>query len=322
MLRSKIKLALFTLERWFAWIFFFASFGLGAYLAGGNFGELKVWMGVIMVTGLMCYGHCVNSILDYWVGLDSGEANDRSVEKNYSGGQSVLATKQCSITFISIVASVWAVIAVGCAYWFILNGQPIMMAMWALGMMVPWAYTPAKFTTWAHELVLGIGVGPLATMSGMFAISNHPPVIAGLLVSIIPMVVLSFAGLSLDEFPDASANLKKGVKSLAYKVWEHSDDLKIWDGEATFWARTKIVKSYSLLRWYLTSWLLMLFGFQVFLIQLGILKPLTGLGFIMFPPILCSLVFLKNQFNKTAAIIVILAAVYLILILVGQIVGG
>jgi hypothetical protein len=68
-------------------------------------------------------------------------------------------------------------------------------------------------------------------------------------------------------------------------------------------------------------WFMMLFGFQLFLIQIGDLKPLTGLVFIMLPPILCSLVFLRKNFNRVAMVIVVLAAIYLILILIGQALG-
>ena len=341
-IKSKIKVH-FQLGRFFAVPYFLLACGLGLVLSGASVQSWNTWLILIVVMCSTAAGHAVNSITDFKNGLDSGEQEDRSVEKDYCGGQNLIEKGLVSLNGITWNAIVWYVLsAIALLFVGINSGSYtttlILFGLWVVGMVVPFLYSAGKFTVWLHELSLGVGCGFLPALMAGFAVSNHPPVVALLLVGIIPAVVLSFAGLSLDEFPDAQANLKKGVKSVAFKIWEYSDWVhedgwshsipvisKTENAVTTFiaiWPSNYKVKSYSLLQWYLTTWLLMLFGFQIFLIQIGILKSLTGIGFIMFPAILCSLVFLKKNFNRTAVVIVVLGAIYLALILVGQIFGG
>ncbi len=166
------------------------------------------------------------------------------------------------------------------------------------GMLITFWYSKAKFN-WTHELSLGIGVGPIALMLGMFSVNPNPPIVAGLLVSAPFAIILSFLGLALDEWPDAEANLKKGVKSVAYKVWEYGISLE----------------------WYASMWLVSLYIYQVFLVSIGILKPMTGLSFFVLPPGIMLLVMLKGNFRKVMGILVLVLAFYPILLLVGQIIG-
>jgi 1,4-dihydroxy-2-naphthoate octaprenyltransferase len=292
-----IKLHLWTLPRWFAAPFFASSAILGALMVGGM--TLNSWLGVIAALMIMAGGHSFNSFLDYaWTGLDRGEPGDRSAEKDYTGAQSLLAKGIISLKEIVINALVWYLLSlVLLVYLAIQVSWPILLIGF-LGMLVTFWYSKAKFN-WTHELALGIGVGPLPALAGMLANSSNPNWINGILVGVPSAIIIAFAGLALDEWPDAEANLKKGVKSLAYKVYQNGFSLEL----------------------YILSWMLFLFLFQILLIVTGIFKPLTGTSFIVFPLVLASLVFLKKDFNKSAFYIIIFAAVYLILLIVGQIYG-
>jgi hypothetical protein len=165
-------------------------------------------------------------------------------------------------------------------------------------MLVTFWYSKAKFN-WTHEIALGIGVGPLPSLVGLMASGSNPNWINGILIGIPSAIIIAFAGLALDEWPDAEANLKKGVKSLAYKVYENGFSLEL----------------------YISGWMTFLFLYQILLIVIGLFKPLTGLSFLVFPLILGSLVFLKKNLNRTAFYIIIFAAAYLILIILGQVYG-
>lgn len=318
----------FQLARPFAVPFFAFSAIAGVVLAGGSFTNINAWLILVAVLFSVFGGHNLNSILDFQNGLDAGEKEDRSAEKSYTGGQNLIENGKATLNGITWNAVVWYLLS---AIALIIVGYNtgshvtwmILFFLWVIGALVPFLYSMGKFTSWGlHELSLGAAVGPLPLLMAMYAVNNHPPILAGILVSIIPAVVLSFAGLGLDEWGDAPQNLKKGVKSISFKIWEYSDwtsnPKELKEGIAN---TVEFTKSYSLLQWYMSTWLLMLFGFQIFLIGIGILKPMTGLGLIMFPPIMCSLVFLKKNFNRTAVVIIALAAVYLLLILIGQIAG-
>ena len=295
----KLKAYLWTLERYFALPFFGGSLLLGVALAGGSFASLNTWLAFIMGTAFMCAGHVWNSALDYHVGLDKGEIFERSAEKNYSGGQSLIASGTVTIKEVVIIAVIWDLIGLGTASYLATNTgwQIILIAL--LCIAVPFAYTPAKFS-YFHELVLFVGAGPLAALIGMYSVTPAPEWWIGIAASAPSGLILSFVGLPLDEWEDAEANLKKGVKSVAYRAWEYNVDLGL----------------------YLLVWVAFVYLLQVFLITVGILAPLTWLTFVLVPVFMAAVVFLKKSFRKTAGIIVIIGACYPVLMLIGQIFGG
>jgi succinate-acetate transporter protein len=111
--------------------------------------------------------------------------------------------------------------------------------------------------------------------------------------------MISFVGLAIDEWPDAAANLKKGVKSIAFKVWEYGVSLE----------------------WYVTSWLLFMYVYQVLLIAIGTLKPLSAISFLTWPFMISFLVLAKRDFRKWAAMVVFAGITYPVLLVLGQFLG-
>ncbi|MBA7593436.1 hypothetical protein ES703_00356 [subsurface metagenome] len=296
-MKGKLKAHLWTLPRWFAIPFFGSSILLGSVLAGGI--NLNAWLGLIAGLLVMAGGHAFNSFLDWKSGLDQGEVEDRSAEKDYCGGQNLIAAGIVSVRETAFNGiGCYALSAIPIGFLVARTGWPILI-FWLMGMLISFWYSWGKFN-WTHELSLGIGVGPVCMLLGMFAVSPSPDWGVGLAVGGMMAVILSFGGLPLDEWPDAEANLKRGVKSIAYKVWEYDVDL----GTYMMW------------------WFVMMYVYQVLLIAVGFLAPLTALTFILFPFLAGGTVFLKRNFRKAAGIYVLILAFYPILILVGQMVGG
>jgi len=295
---TKLKAHLWTLPRWFAAPFFGSAILLGAVLAGGI--NANAWLALIAGLLVMAGGHSFNSFLDYaWTGLDKGEIEDRSAEKDYTGGQNLIEAGIVTVREVAINAIIWYLLsAVPIIYLAFTVGWPIIV-VWVVGMLVTFWYSWGKFN-WTHEMALAVGVGPGSVLLGMFAVSPNPPWGIGLLASVPIAIILSYLGLALDEWPDAEANLKKGVKSVAYMVWKYGVSLE----------------------WYASTWLMFLLVFQLFLIQLGIFSPATGLAFIPAAALIPLLVMMKGNFRKTMGTIVLVAAFYPILLLAGQIIGG
>jgi hypothetical protein len=325
-MKRKIIAHLFQLPRWFALPFFGASVLIGATLAGGI--TANAWIAFVACLLVMAGGHSFNSFLDYaWTGLDKGEVENRSAEKIYTGGQNLLETKVVSLREVYFNAIGWYILSAIPIVYLAVNVTPLIFIPWVAGMLMTFWYAKSKFN-YTHELALGVAVGPVPLLIGMLAVNPHPNWVAGLLVSVPFAIVLSFAGLAIDEFPDAEANLKKGVKSLAFEVWKWSDWTEPTDTNGDYYLDSKglphthLVKSLSTLQWYLTSWFLFMFFYQGFLIQSNILKPLTGLAFLTFPFLMACMLKMKSNFKKWAAIIVIVGALYVILLTVGQIFGG
>jgi len=310
-MKAKIKAHLWTSARWFALPFFGGSALLGSLIAGGDIGELNTWLGFIAVSLLMACGHSQNSYIDWAVGLDKPEGGG-SVEKGYTGGCGILrilSPKELILNFIG-----WGVaglIVCGIIAWRV---TPYIFIPTALGLAVPYLYTRGKFS-WYHETALASGV-VLSGIAGMFAVNPSPNWLQGIIVVLPPAVVLSYLGLAFDEYLDAYDNLKRGVKSLAYKVWQYHFDLSL----------------------YIIAWLTMVYTFQVFLISIGLLKPLTMLTIICFPFLVSILVMLKphadairanpsnpvaqDGFNRTGRLLVLVAIFYPVLLVVGQAIGG
>ena len=168
-----------------------------------------------------------------------------------------------------------------------------------VGMLVAFWYSWGKFN-WTHETSLAVGVGPVAILLGMFAVNPNPPWVIGLMASVPFGIILCYLGLAFDEWPDAEANLKKGVKSVAYMVWKYGVSLE----------------------WYLSSWLLIMLVYQLFLITIDVLAPETALAFIPATASIPLMVMLKGDFRKWGGILVAVLALYPVLLLVGQLIGG
>ncbi len=321
---NKLHAYLVVLPRWFAAPFFAISLLLGAVLAGGI--TLHSWIAFIAGMALMAAGHSWNSYLDWAVGLDRGEEAERSAEKDYTGGQSLIAKGICSPREVMIVSIAYDAVGIGLAFWLsTFTGWPLVVVA-LIAAFVPFMYTWGKFNLF-HETALAIGVGPVAVLMGMFATSASPPWMDGLIVSVPIAVILSYLGLALDEYPDWQQNVAKGCKSISYRVSQYGVSLE----------------------WYCGTWLVAVFIYQVLLISIGELKPFTALTFLTFPPLMMLLVVLKRaqnticmvtggsikdlddywtrrskgerDFAKTMKLLVGVAALYPLLLLVGQIWG-
>lgn len=317
-MKRKIIANVFQLPRWFAIPFFAASCLLGSALAGGI--TANAWIAVVGALLVMAGGHSFNSFLDYsWTGLDKGEVENRSAEKTYTGGQNLIETKVVSLKEVLINALSWYVVSAVPMIYLAVKVTPLIIIPWVAGMLVTFMYSWSKFN-YLHELSLGLAVGPIPLTIGLLAINPGANWVHGLLVSVPFAIVLSFAGLALDEWPDAEANLKKGVKSLAFEVWKQSDWIKEWQKDRGV-PKMMSIKSLTTLRWYLTGWFLFMFFYQGLMIQLGILKSLTAISFLAFPFLMACMLMLKSNFKKWAAITVIVGAAYVILLVVGQVYG-
>ncbi len=270
-MKRKLKAHLWTLPRWFATPFFGSTLLLGASLAGGI--SANSWLALVAGLLIMAGGHSFNSYLDYaWTGIDKGEVEDRSAEKAYTGGQNLLANGAVSLKEVLANALFWYLLALGPVIYLSLNVSFSVLIVAALAMAVTFWYSWGKFN-WTHELSLGVGVGPISALLGMFGTVAHPNIAAGLLAGVPVAILLCFAGLALDEWPDAEANLKKGVKSIAYYVWNASISLESFMG----------------------IWFVFMYLFQFFLIYMGILATQTMWTFIMVPVFMALFVLLRSK---------------------------
>jgi 4-hydroxybenzoate polyprenyltransferase len=222
-------------------------------------------------------------------------SHEHSVEKSYAAGSVVISEGLASPKEVLINAICWYAASLIPGIMLAIRVTPWVLVPIIFGMCVTFAYSPSKMS-WFHELTLGSAViataviGALSTGTGEW--------IRPILITIPLCLIFSFAGLGLDEYEDAEANLKQGVKSLAYQVWKQDFDLAL----------------------YIMLWVFLAYMVQIFFITIGWLKPLTGLTFIALPFAIAASVFLKKEatFKKAALVMVAVAMFYPILMLIGQ----
>jgi 1,4-dihydroxy-2-naphthoate octaprenyltransferase len=296
-MKEKIRTHLWTLGRWFALPFFGVSVLIGAVLASGNL-TLNTWLAFITTALLMAGGHSFNTYLDTtWTKLDTKESH--SVEKGYTAGSIVITGGWASEKEVLINAIAWYILGLIPGIWLAVTVTPWVLVPIIYGMAITFIYCWSKFS-YFHEAVLASGpiagavLGALSTGTGEW--------LNALLVSIPIVLIFSYAGLALDEYPDAPQNLDKGVKSLAFKCYEFGYDLPT----------------------YIMLWVFTAFLVQLFFITIGLLKPLTAFTLIVLPLAIGASIFLKKEqtFKKAALIIVAIAMWYPLLLLLGQIFGG
>jgi 4-hydroxybenzoate polyprenyltransferase len=292
---NKLKVHLWTLPRWAFLPFFGICTLLGVVLAKGSLGTLNTWLAFITTMLLMAGGHSFNTLLDtVWTKLDNPE-HEHSVEKGYAAGSIVISEGWASPKEVLINAICWYAASLVPGIILAVRITPLILIPLVFGMTVTFMYSPSKFS-YFHEIVLASGVvaaaviGSLSTGTGEW--------VRPILITIPLCLIFSFAGLGLDEYPDSEANLKQGVKSLAYQVWKQDFDLAL----------------------YIMLWVFLAYMVQMFFIEIKWLQPLTGLTFIALPFAIAASVFLKKEatFKNAALVMVTVAMAYPILMLIGQ----
>lgn len=319
----KARYYLWTSPRWFAAPFFGSAVLMGVVLAGGSIFSWTTVLVLAMALSLMASGHTLNSYLDYAVTkLDQGDESERSAEKSYTGGQNLLAEGAVTPNGVHWAAIGWLVLSSTFLFlgWRATSSFGYLWMFLGLGIALSVWYSFSKFN-YTHELTLGILAGPLPVLMGMFASNPNPDWVRGIVVSVPFAIILAFAGLALDEYPDAEANLKKGVKSVAYKVWQYQPTLYLdfVDNELGRKVENEHVEGMGIYT-YVGLWLVLLYVFQVFLITIGHLKPLTFLTFALAPVFMASLVFLKANFGTAMLVFVGAGSLYGLLLVLGQVV--
>ncbi|GAH26059.1 unnamed protein product, partial [marine sediment metagenome] len=153
-MKGKIKAHLFTLPRWFAAPFFGCSLLMGAVLAGVL--GANAWIALVGGLLIMAGGHSFNSFLDWKSGLDKGEVEDRSAEKDYCGGQSIIALGIVSEKEVLFNALGWYALSLIPIIYLAINVSWVLIPLAIAGMLITFWYCFGKFN-WTHETALATG---------------------------------------------------------------------------------------------------------------------------------------------------------------------
>lgn len=273
-----------------------------AVLLGIALGGHWSWLSAMVILGAifqMAYAHSFNTLLDYsWTGFDKGTEEERSRGKVYTKAQQpiaagILTPKQVlanGLVYLAISA-----IFIGIVAWKV---SPIIWAVWGVTALVTFWYSWGKLH-WNCELALGTGFGSLAVMLGM-ASQPDPDFLKAFLAGIPFLILWGYGAETVDQWTDAEPNWPRGLRNFGALVWKNNVSISMF-----------------------FAWLLAItFLSQLFLIAGGVLHPLTALSLISFIPFSFCLLYLEKNLKRGVLWGLGGIFLYMILLLIGQIVGG
>lgn len=282
--------------------FFALPAALCAVLLGVALGGHWSWLSVMVVLAAlfeMGYSHSFNTLLDYkWTGFDKGAEEERSRGKVYTKGQQAIAAGKLSTRGVLANGLVYLAISAiftGIVAWKV---SPIIWAVWGAIALMTFAYSWGKLH-YLCELALGMGFGPLAVMFGM-ASQPNPDFLKALLAGIPFLILWGYGAETIDQWTDAEPNWPRGLRNFGALVWKNKVSVTMF-----------------------FAWLLVItFLSQVFLIAGGVLAPLSALSLISFVPLSFCLLYLESDLK--VGVMWGLGGIFLhmILLTVGQILGG
>lgn len=210
-----LQVHILILPRWFASPIVIAGVTLGILLQGE-------WSAMVIASFLgglllMAFGHSWNSFHDYVItGLDKGEQLERSMEKPYTSGQSVIPSGRASPRGVLFNALFYLILSTIPFAVLSIHSTPYVWGIWVfVTLCAPW-YSEAKLR-WHPELPLALGFGPGAVWVGMAA-SGEVAWMTGFLASIPFALLFGVVAEYVDQAIDAEANWKKGARSLGMLV--------------------------------------------------------------------------------------------------------
>jgi len=202
---------LITLPRWFALPAAASGVLLGVAL-GGAWGW-QAGMAVLAGVLVMAAAHSWNSFHDYAITkFDVGETGGRSSEKAYTAGQSVIAEGLLSERAVLLNALAWVGLSALPTAVLAVTATPTVWVPWALAILcAPW-YSQAK-KAWHPELPLGFGFATCAVWLGM-ATAGDIDWRLGALASIPFFLAFGVVAELIDQHADYQSDWPKGGRSL------------------------------------------------------------------------------------------------------------
>lgn len=293
----RLKVHLLVLPRWFGLPAACSAVALGCLLGGA-----EGWLTAVAIACggfVMAWAHSMNTLLDYsWTGFDKGTEVERSHPKEYTAGQQPIAQGILSEAEVFQNALVWLVLSAVFASIISACESPWVWLPWALTASMTFLYSWGKLH-YLCEVALGLGFGPFAVWLGMAA-AGRPDFDTGFLAGLPFLLIFGFAAEIVDQWVDWEPNWPKGLRNIGALIGYHRLTV------APFVAFVVIIA-------YIT---------QLTLVSAEILAPMSMLSLVAVPFIIYCMLYLEYKLKIGVLFGLGGIFVYLVLLTVGQAIGG
>lgn len=189
-----------------------ASVPVSVALVTGEFSPVNAAIGTLLVLMAHIGVNSINVASDYRRGID-----EDTEETPFSGGVDTLTSGRASYATARNIGLISVATAVALMLYFFLQYDPVLLAaLFVPGLVLVVGYTDVFARTGLGETACGVGLGALPTLV-VFYVQSGSLVQEIVLVSI-PMFLVCFNLLLLNEFPDIEADVKNGRMNIPIAV--------------------------------------------------------------------------------------------------------
>lgn len=184
--------------------FVVASVPVSVSLVTGNFNAVNAAVGTVLILMAHIGVNSINVASDFRRGID-----EDTEETAFSGGVDTLTSGRASYDTARNIGILSVGVAVALMGYFILQYDPILLAaLFVPGLVLVVGYTDLFARAGLGETACGLGLGALPTLT-VFYVQSGSLTQEAMLVSV-PMFLVCFNLLLLNEFPDIEADTKNG----------------------------------------------------------------------------------------------------------------
>lgn len=220
---------------------------LGTTIAWFSSGVFDPTYLVLSLIGAVCVNAGTNLANDYFDYKSGCDLVDTGFSSPFSGGSGLLPTGVLNPRKVYIASLVSFVFAGIIGLFLVLTRGWIIVALGLIGVLSGYFYTTQLAPRGIGEFIVGINCGPLVVI-GSYFVQTQTMALEPLVASI-PIGILIFAVLWINEIPDIYVDAKAGKKTLVTRVGrKRAADIYGWLMFSTY-AVILLAVSLSLMPW-------------------------------------------------------------------------
>lgn len=183
------------------------------YVAAEYTGETNIIRTILALFGLLTIHIAVNilnEVSDYRTGID-----ENTEDTPFSGGSKSLINSDVSIKKVERVGQAFIIPSLVTGLYFVVIVGTIMLPIFIIGIIIAYTYTDYLTNYSLGEIGMALGLGALPII-GTDIVQNGEIGLVSMVIAV-PISLVAFNLLLMNEFPDVEADRKGGRKNLIHR---------------------------------------------------------------------------------------------------------